>query len=330
MMTLHQLRIFWAVAHANSLTKASKQLGLTQPSVSQNLSKLEAAMGSRLFDRSSSQLELTDAGRFLLRKSEFILASVDEAVAGVQEIGKGISGRIAVGGLNSVVRLILPEAFNRISAEYPDLDIDIHELPPQEAIELLYGRRLNIAILAANSIASASLSFHQVDVLADPYVLAVPRGIDLTDVRDVDAELPEDQRCVVNRCIQFNFTSQHTQRVAEWYRQVLPRHRVVAQSRTYELALSMVEAGVGVALVPALALRVGRAYPFEVSTFRTDLPERRIVALMPSQYVRVQPYASFLKALQQAGENARLPEVGAVPPFLATAESKGTAEIKGS
>ncbi len=324
MMTLHQLRIFWAVAHANSLTKASKQLGLTQPSLSQNLSKLEAAVGARLFDRSGKQLELTDAGRFLLRKSEFILASADEAVAGVQEIGKGISGRIAVGGLNSVVRLILPEAFNRISVDYPDLDIDIHELAPQEAIELLYGRQLNIAILAANSIADASLSFHQVDVLADPYVLAVPRGIDLAGVRDVDTDLPEDQRRVVNRCIQFNFGTQHTKRVAQWYRQVLPRHRLVAQSRTYEMALSMVEAGVGVALVPALSLRVGKSYPFEVSTFLTDLPERRIVALMPTQYVRVQPYTSFLKALQQSGENARLPDIGAVPPFLSPSETKST------
>lgn len=323
-MTLHQLRIFWAVAHANSLTKASKQLGLTQPSLSQNLSKLEGVVGSRLFDRSGNQLELTDAGRFLLRKSEFILASVDEAVAGVQEIGKGTSGRIAIGGLNSVARLIVPDAFNRISKDYPDLDLDIHELAPQEAVELLYGRRLNIAILAANSIASASLSFHQVDVLADPYVLAVPSGIDLTNVSDVDAELPDDQRRVVNRCIQFNFGTQHTQRVAQWYRHVLPRHRLVAQSRTYELALSMVEAGVGVALVPALALRVGQSYPFDVSAFRTDLPERRIVALMPSQYVRVQPYGSFLQALQDSGKNVQLPEIEECPPFLTTAKSEAS------
>ena len=49
-MTLHQLRIFWAVAHAETLTKAAKQLGLTQPSLSQQLSKLETTVGARLFD----------------------------------------------------------------------------------------------------------------------------------------------------------------------------------------------------------------------------------------------------------------------------------------
>ncbi len=59
-MTLHQLRIFWAVAHANSLTKASKRLGLTQPSPSQNLSKLEGTVGSRPFARNAGQLKVAN------------------------------------------------------------------------------------------------------------------------------------------------------------------------------------------------------------------------------------------------------------------------------
>ena len=60
-MTLHQLRIFWAVAHAATLTQAAKQLGLTQPSLSQQLSKLEESVGAKLFDRSGNQMTLTDA-----------------------------------------------------------------------------------------------------------------------------------------------------------------------------------------------------------------------------------------------------------------------------
>ena len=102
MITLHQIRIFWSVAHAESLTRASKLLGLAQPSLSQQISKLEASIGTRLFDRSNNQLTLTDAGKFLLRKSEFILASVDEATAGLQEFAEGQRGVISVGALNSL------------------------------------------------------------------------------------------------------------------------------------------------------------------------------------------------------------------------------------
>src|SRR5688500_2889366 len=57
-MTLHQLRIFWAVAHAVTLTEAAKQLGLTQPSLSQQLSKLETTVGTALFDRTPVQMTL--------------------------------------------------------------------------------------------------------------------------------------------------------------------------------------------------------------------------------------------------------------------------------
>ena len=61
-MTIHQLRIFWAVAQAKSYTKASKMLGLAQPSLSQQISKLEDEVGTKLFNRASSQIFLTDSG----------------------------------------------------------------------------------------------------------------------------------------------------------------------------------------------------------------------------------------------------------------------------
>ena len=95
-MTLHQLRIFWAVAHAKSFTKASKVLGLAQPSLSQQISKLEKDVGTQLFNRDSSQMNLTDAGIFLERKAELILAVVEEATIGLREFSEGTRGVIAV------------------------------------------------------------------------------------------------------------------------------------------------------------------------------------------------------------------------------------------
>ena len=315
-MTLHQLRIFWAVAHAESLTKASKLLGLTQPSLSQQISKLEKTIGTQLMRRGGNQFELTEAGTFLLKRAELILADVDETQAAIQQFAEGKRGSISVGALNSIARLVLPAAYNLVADKFAQLDIDIHEVSPWEAIDLLYGRRLHIALLARNSIAGTSLSFHQVDVMSDPYVLAVPAHMDLANVRDPDKDLPADERKVLNNCIQFSFGTQHTQRMAEWYRHVLPRHRVISQTRTYDMALSMVQAGVGVALVPALTALLGRDNPFAVKLYRTDLAARRIVALMPSQYTRAQPYAAFMDALQSAGDHVQLPDTQPIAPFL--------------
>ena len=105
-LALSQLRVFWTVARAPSLTQAAKQLGSSQPALSQQLAKLEQAIGGRLFDRVNNQLLLTDAGRFLLRRAETILAEVDEAEAGLQAFVEGRRGRIAVGVLMLVVLMI--------------------------------------------------------------------------------------------------------------------------------------------------------------------------------------------------------------------------------
>ncbi|MBL26031.1 MAG: carbonate dehydratase [Rhodospirillaceae bacterium] len=315
-MTLHQLRIFWAVAHARSFTKASKVLGLAQPSLSQQISKLEDDVGTQLFNRNRNELELTDAGIFLSRKAELILSSVDETLVGLKEFAEGTRGVIAVGALSSIARILLPRAMHRLSAEFPEVEVDIHETAPAEALELLYGRRLTMAILATDSIASSSVSFHQTEVFSDPYVLAVPRGIDLAQVNDVEADLAEPDRAVVNSTIQFNFGSQHKRRIEAWYQKVLPHYRVIGQTRTYEVALSMVQEGLGVAVVPALTACVGADQSYDVTLYRTSLPDRRLVALTPSQYVRVEPFASCLRHLRETGDDIALPHIEPGPPLM--------------
>jgi DNA-binding transcriptional LysR family regulator len=315
-MTLHQLRIFWAVAHAKSFTKASKLLGLAQPSLSQQISKLEKDVGAQLFNRDRNQMNLTDAGNFLVRKAELILSSVEEVTVGLKEFSEGSRGVIAVGALSSIARNLIPSAVHRLAAIFPDVELDIHETAPAEALDLLYGRRLKIAMLATDSIASSSSSFHQTSIVTDPYVLAVPRGIDLSKIENVEKDLATPERTVINSTIQFNFGSQHKRRIEEWYQRMLPHYRVVAQTRTYEVALSMVQEGLGVAVVPALTATVGPDRSFDVTLYRTTLPDREIVALTPSQYVRVEPYASFLKVLEEVGKQLGLPTLQGIPPLM--------------
>jgi DNA-binding transcriptional LysR family regulator len=315
LFSLHQLRIFWAVAHSPSLTRAAKQLGLTQPSLSQQIAKLESSLGGKLFDRVNNQLVITDAGRFLLRKAERILAEADEAVAGLAEFQLGRRGRLAVGALASLGRCLLPEAYRIASARMPKLELDIHELAPGEAIEQLYGRNLQIAVISAYSIANNRISFNKIELGSDPYVLAVPRGLDLATARSLE-ELDEPARAVMSRCIEFNFGNQHNQRVEDWYRRHLGRFEPVARCRTYEAALAMVEHGIGVALVPLLTAQLNGRLLFDLDLWTVPRLERPIVALVPPQYLRAQPYQLFVEALRMAGLAMRLPEIRPVPPLL--------------
>src|SRR6202521_448928 len=313
-MTLHQLRIFLAVAQSATLTRASKQLGLAQPSLSQQLARLEKSVGTRLFDR-GNRMELTDAGRVLLRHAQSIVKEINEAEAGLREFAAGKRAIIRVAGLNSVVKALLPDALRRCGGTGSGIEIDIHEAAPAEVLEMLYSRQADIGLIAADSVAQASIGFRQVPVVEDPYVFAVPKAIDLGAIRDIDAA-PAKAGRVLNSCIQFNFGTPHTLRVQQWYQRVLPSHRIAAHCRTYDVALELVRAEFGVCLVPALtAFQVAGSLD-GIALYATDHGNRHTVAILADQYLRLAPYKGLVEALQAAGRKLVLPPVLPMPPLI--------------
>jgi len=314
-ITLHQLRIFWAVAHSETLTRAAKQLGLAQPSLSQQLSKLETTVGTRLFRRHSNEMTLTEAGTYLLPKAEQILRNMQDLEDGLGQFSGGQRVTVRLAGINSVLRAVLPAALNQTQAKFPDIDFDIQESAPADILEMLYGRRVNIGLLAANSVAEAGVGFLQIPIIEDPYVLVVPEQVDLDGVAGF-ADLPAETAAILNRSIQFIFGTQHAKRVADWYDQMIPEHRVVAQCRSFEVAIGLVRAGAGICLAPALSTLSGNTSLDGVRLYRINADARRIVALVASQYRRQEPYATLIDALQSAGAALRLPNIRPTPPFL--------------
>lgn len=315
-VTLHQLRIFWAVAHSETLTKAAKQLGLAQPSLSQQLSKLESTLGSKLFHRRSNEMVITEAGKFLLPRAETVLRNMQDLEEGLQRFSGGHRATVRIAGITSVLRVLLPRAITQTQEDFPDVDFDIQEAAPNDILELLYGRRVNIGLLAANSIAEAGVGFLQVPLIDDPYVLVVPDFVDLTNVKDPRRELPPLALDVLTRSIQFNFGTQHTKRVEDWYSQMLPLNRIVAQCRSFEVAIGLVRAGTGVCLAPAVSTLMGGGPPVGVKLYKVKVPPRRLIALVPSQYRRQIPYEGLLDTLQDACERFEPPAMLPTPPFL--------------
>jgi len=317
-MTLHQLRIFLAVAQTATLTRASKQLGLAQPSLSQQLARLEENVGTRLFDRARNRMELTDAGRVLLRHAQSILKEISEAEAGLREFTAGKRSIIRIAGLNSVVKALLPDALKRCGGMRAALEVDIHEAAPAEILEMLYSRQADIGLIAADSVAQSSIGFRQVPIVEDPYVFAVPKAVRLGSIKDIEAA-PESAAQVLNSAIEFNFGTQHTLRVQQWYQRVLPSHRIVAHCRTYDVALELVRAGFGVCLVPALTALQAAGTLDGIELYATDHGNRRTVAIIADQYLRLAPYKNVVEALQAAGRSLALPAILPMPKVIARA-----------
>ena len=102
----------------------------------------------------------------------------------------------------------------------------------------------------------------------------------------------------MNNFIQFEFETSIKKELKNGI-QVFYQILHFAKTRTYEVALSMVQSGRGVVLVPALAARLGEKLDFDVNLYKTNLPVRSIVSLIPTQYVLVEPYKSFIEYLKK-------------------------------
>ncbi|MCQ0093104.1 LysR family transcriptional regulator [Roseovarius sp. M141] len=318
-ITLRRLQIFWVVAHSETLTKAAKQLGVAQPSLSQQLSGLESAVGAQLFDRRSNRMTLTEEGRSILRLAERVLNSMQALEDGVEAMGQGARQTIRLAGLSSILRVLLPRALSAVHAAMPEAEFDIHDSAPTEVLDLLYGRHINLGLIASNSIASASAGFHQVPIMADPLVLVVPERLRLEDARKGETDFAPEDRAMLNRTIQFSFGTQYSERVQAWYDRALPQNALFARVRSYESAIAMVQQNLGVCLAPALSTLVGGKPSGNVRLYRVDLEPRNIVALVAPQYLHNPAYTTLIEALQAAGAECDLPPVHDLPRFMVNA-----------
>ena len=315
-ITLRRLRIFWAVAHSATLTRAAKLLNVSQPTLSQQLTAFEAAIGVPLFERRSNRMILTDTGELLLRKAESVLRSAQEMEDSLPSVSSQARPMVRIAGVASVMRVILPAAMKLITDATPTVEFDIHENAPAEILDLLYARRVNIGLMAANSVAEVGAGFQQIAVAADPFVLAVPESLDLSGVTDPERELDAAALGILNSTIQFVFGTQHSSRIQDWFDTAFPSNRLATRVRSFELALDLVAAGLGVCVVPALTVLVGDQVRKGVRLYEIGLEPRRIVAMVPSQYLRVAPYGAFIAALQNVGQSIAMPMVSPMPPFI--------------
>ena len=222
--------------------------------------------------------------------------------------------------LSSVARNILPSTVKLFSKLLPNIQINVLEVAPAEAIDLLYARQLNIAVVAADSIAAANLSFVTNEVFSDPYVLAVPKSINLSTINSIQ-ELEKEKQSILKSTILFEFGSQHKKRIDSWFEKNLGDINVLANTRSYEVALSMVEAGLGVVVLPALTAVVGAGRVYNVNLYETKISQRRLVSLTPNQFSKIEPSKSFIKCLVEAGKNLNLPKIHQIPPILSDANN---------
>jgi LysR family hydrogen peroxide-inducible transcriptional activator len=172
-MELHQLRYFCAVAKTGSFTKAAEQEGVSQPTLSQQVQRLEHSLNAELFTRQGRAVRLTHAGNILYPFAQEILKQSKTAVAQVRHLETDIRGPLRVGVIPTVLPYLVAPHLPDFSRQYPEIEILLTEDVTERLVEALQACDLDLIIV--------SLPLHHRDIvcsalLRDPLVLVTPKN----------------------------------------------------------------------------------------------------------------------------------------------------------
>ncbi|KWE73041.1 LysR family transcriptional regulator [Burkholderia ubonensis] len=249
-MELKQLRYFVAVADELHFGRAAKRLFISQPALSFDIRKFEDALGVQLFARTSKSVALTNAGEVLLGEARRLLLQAAEAERLTVRSASGYAGRLRVGFVHSMLYRGLPDAVRRFEADHPGVEIVLSEMNTQAQVQAIQRGQIDLGYAHWGHFPP---EVDSTPIHAEPFVCCLPAGHPLARRRQValaaladepfilfprDAA-PHYHDLIIAQCVNAGFSP-------------LIRH----EARLWQTILSMIEFGMGVALVPRLLQQV--------------------------------------------------------------------------
>ena len=268
-MELRHLRYFVTVAEELHFGRAAVRLFISQPPLSQQIQQLEREIGVPLLFRTSRRVQLTPAGEIFLRDSRRLLADAAQAVQSARRAARGETGWLGIGFAASATYNLLPAVLHDFRASFPSIELSLVELNAAEQAAALHDRSIHVGFARPPVLDPA---FFVDSVLREPYVAALPQAHSLAAKSKVSLpelapepfisfpELPSPSYAgaVREACESAGFTP-----------------LVVQEVREMQTAISLVVAGLGIALLPASAANLHRAglvlLPLEEPAPQTEL-----------------------------------------------------------
>jgi DNA-binding transcriptional LysR family regulator len=143
---LAQLEAFLQVAHHRSFSRAAEALFLTQPSVTARIQSLERELGERLFERTGRSVTLTDAGRAFMPHAQRALTAVQEGTDAIEAVRHGEVGSIRIGASSSIATYVLPRIFKEFRETRPRVHIHLSTGTTEEIMEQLLANEIHVAV----------------------------------------------------------------------------------------------------------------------------------------------------------------------------------------
>lgn len=240
-MQLQDLKAFVTVAEERSFSVAARKLHRTQPAVSQAIRRVEEDLGDRLFDRSSRNGTLTEAGALLLEHARRLLRMADEAQAAVRELHQVRRGRVVIGANEAAVHSVLPY-LREYAVAHPDVTIEVRRVPSRRIAGELLDRSMDFGVMTfappERGLQAIPLGSDELVMLANPkHPLATRKRVSIGEVgREV--------------VIAHNDPSPARERVLRLYERKHEPINIQVSLPSLDGIKRAVEMGVGVAVLP--------------------------------------------------------------------------------
>lgn len=276
MLDVRRMKVLREVAARGSFSAAAESLAYTQSAISQQIAALEREAGTTLVERGARGVRMTDAGRALVEHADVILARLDDAEAELEAISGLRSGRIRLVAFPSAGATLIPPAIARFRAAHPDIELSLWPGEPDVGLAMLRAGEADVALSIETPGACSAppegivleplLDDHMYAVLPIGHRLAARRRIRLEDLAGESWILGSssgtcpDARIVLQACAAAGFEPD-----------------IAFQNDDYHAIQGFIAAGVGVSLIPELALATVREDVVALS-LGARAPFRRIVA----------------------------------------------------
>src|ERR1700678_122406 len=197
-MELQQLRYFCAIADTGSFTRAARQTHVSQPSLSQQIRKLEDELGARLIDRLGRTVQLTELGRSFLPRARAVLRDLEAARSDVLEKKTCIGGPLSVGVIPTIAPYFLPPMLATFSRRFPEVRVTVAEEITPLLLERLRAGTIDVAI-SALPLPARSHDFQAFPLRVEKLFAVLPKKHSLAKRRTVSLEELQDDTFVLLR-----------------------------------------------------------------------------------------------------------------------------------
>jgi LysR family transcriptional regulator, hydrogen peroxide-inducible genes activator len=266
-VSLKQLRYFDALARHCHFGRAAEACAISQPALSMQIKEMEEALGGVLLERGARQVRLTNFGEEVAQRVRDILCSVDELGDFARASRDRLVGRLRIGMIPTIAPYLLPTVVRNLTRMHPELDVHLRETLTPKLIQELAEGRLDAAIVAL-PVSEPSLT--EVALFAENFVLVRPGEDEGTPVpssealREMRLLLLEEGHCFRDQALSFCTTQSSS-----------PRE--VLDASSLSTLVQMVSAGLGVTLIPEMAVAVEtRSASVSVARFKNPQPSRTI------------------------------------------------------